>query len=152
MVKVVNYSVRLGRMASDPVTDDVVALLAQIVDRFVTSYESAAAAQGLTTVQAKVLGALEEPLPMHRIADKLKSERSNVTGIIDRLEARGLVERRPAEHDRRVKNIAATDQGRELARNFQSALGFAAEPLAALGPGDRVRLRDLLARLVDAEA
>jgi len=139
-------------MASDPVTDDVVALLARIVDRFVASYESAAAAQGLTTVQAKVLAALEEPLPMHRIADKLKSERSNVTGIIDRLEARGLVERRPAEHDRRVKNIVATDEGRELAGNFQRALGFAAEPLAALGPGDRVRLRDLLSRLVDGEA
>ena len=139
-------------MASDPVTEDVVALLARIVDRFVTSYESAAAAQGLTTVQAKVLAALEEPLPMHRIADKLKSERSNVTGIIDRLEARGLVERRPAEHDRRVKNIVATDKGRELGRNFQRELGFAAEPLATLGPGDRVRLRDLLSRIVDGEA
>lgn len=139
-------------MASDPVTEDVVALLARIVDRFVTSYESAAAAQGLTTVQAKVLAALEEPLPMHRIADKLKSERSNVTGIIDRLEARGLVERRPAEHDRRVKNIVATDEGRELGRNFQRELGFAAEPLATLGPGDRVRLRDLLSRMVDGEA
>jgi len=139
-------------MASDPVTEDVVALLARIVDRFVTSYESAAAAQGLTTVQAKVLAALEEPLPMHRIADKLKSERSNVTGIIDRLEARGLVERRPAEHDRRVKNIVATDEGRELGRNFRRELGFAAEPLATLGPGDRVRLRDLLSRIVDGEA
>lgn len=139
-------------MATDPVTDEVVALLARIVDRFVTSYESAAAAQGLTTVQAKVLVALEEPLPMHRIADKLKSERSNVTGIIDRLEARGLVERRAAEHDRRVKNIVATDEGRKLARNFQLALGFAAEPLATLGSGDRVRLRDLLSRIVDGEA
>lgn len=139
-------------MATDPVTEDVVALLARIVDRFVTAYESAASAQGLTTVQAKVLAALEEPLPMHRIADKLKSERSNVTGIIDRLEARGLVERRPAEHDRRVKNIVATDEGHKLARNFQRALGFAAEPLAALGPGDRVRLRDLLSRIVDGEA
>jgi DNA-binding MarR family transcriptional regulator len=139
-------------MASDPVTDDVVALLARIVDRFVDSYESAADAQGLTTVQAKVLVALDEPLPMHRIADKLKSERSNVTGIIDRLEARGLVERRPGERDRRVKNIVATPEGRKLARNFQEALGFAADPLAALSPDDRVRLRDLLSRLIGVEA
>jgi len=139
-------------MSADPITDDVVALLARIVDRFVDSYESAAAAQGLTTVQAKVLAALGEPLPMHRIAEKLNSERSNVTGIIDRLEARGLVERRPGERDRRIKNIVATPDGAELARNFQRSLGFAAEPLAALDPEDRVRLRDLLKRMVGAEA
>ncbi|MGW3958491.1 MarR family winged helix-turn-helix transcriptional regulator [Amycolatopsis sp. NPDC005003] len=139
-------------MSADPVTEDVVALLGRIVDRFVGSYESAAAAQGLTTVQAKVLAALDEPLPMHRIAEKLKSERSNVTGIIDRLEARGLVERRPGERDRRIKNIVATPAGAELARNFQGALGFAAEPLAALTPEERVRLRGLLERMVDAEA
>ncbi|MEU4521370.1 MarR family transcriptional regulator [Amycolatopsis sp. NPDC024027] len=139
-------------MSADPITEDVVALLGRIVDRFVESYESAAAAQGLTTVQAKVLVALDQPLPMHRIAEKLKSERSNVTGIIDRLEARGLVERRPGERDRRIKNIVATPAGAELARNFRGSLGFAAEPLAALAPEDRVRLRDLLGRIVDAEA
>src|SRR3954471_20432797 len=138
MVHAVNYPLYTLRMSADPITDDVVALLARIVDRFVGSYESAAAAQGLTTVQAKVLDALEEPLPMHRIAEKLKSERSNVTGIIDRLEARGLVERRPGERDRRIKNIVATPEGAELARNFRQALGFAAEPLAALVPEERV--------------
>ncbi|WP_410670664.1 MarR family winged helix-turn-helix transcriptional regulator [Amycolatopsis sp. cmx-4-68] len=139
-------------MSADPITDDVVALLARIVDRFVDSYESAAAAQGLTTVQAKVLAALKEPLPMHRIAEKLKSERSNVTGIIDRLEARGLVERRADTRDRRIKNIVATPAGAVLARNFQRSLGFAADPLAALAPPDRVRLRDLLQTIVGPEA
>ena len=139
-------------MSADPITDDVVALLGRIVDRFVASYESAAAAHGLTTVQAKVLAALGEPMPMHRIAEKLKSERSNVTGIIDRLEARGLVERRPDERDRRIKNIVATPAGAVLARNFRRSLGFAAEPLAALEPAERVRLRDLLGRMVDGEA
>ncbi|SEF26509.1 DNA-binding transcriptional regulator, MarR family [Amycolatopsis pretoriensis] len=139
-------------MSADPITDDVVALLARIVDRFVDSYESAAATQGLTTVQAKVLGALGEPLPMHRIAEKLKSERSNVTGIIDRLEARGLVERRVDQRDRRIKNIVATPAGAVLARDLQRGLGFAADPLAALGADDRVQLRDLLRRMVDVEA
>ncbi|MEU8634396.1 MarR family transcriptional regulator [Amycolatopsis sp. NPDC048633] len=103
-------------------------------------------------MRAKVLGALGEPLPMHRIAEKLNSERSNVTGIIDRLEARGLVERRSDARDRQVKNIVAAPAGAVLARNFRRSLGFAAEPLAALGPDDRVQLRDLLRRMVDAEA
>ncbi|MET8997830.1 MarR family transcriptional regulator [Amycolatopsis sp. NPDC004169] len=139
-------------MSADPITEDVVALLGRIFDRYVASYEGAAAAQGLTPVQAKVLAALDEPLPMHRIAEKLKSERSNVTGIIDRLEARGLVERRPGERDRRIKNIVATPEGAGLARNFRQALGFAAEPLAGLTPEERLRLRELLTRMVDAEA
>ena len=139
-------------MSADPITDDVVALLARIVERFVGSYESAATAQGLTTVQAKVLVALREPLPMHRIAEKLNSERSNVTGIIDRLEARGLVERRPDKRDRRIKNIVATPAGTALARNFQRSLCYAGDPLAALAPDDRVKLRDLLRQMVDVEA
>ena len=54
--------------------------------------------------------------------------------------------------DRRIKNIVATPAGAELARNSRRSLGFAAEPLAALVPEDRVRLRDLLGRIVDAEA
>ncbi len=36
---------------------------------------------------------------MRRLAQKLKCEPSNVTGIVDRLEARGLVERRPDPTD-----------------------------------------------------
>lgn len=135
-------------LAMDTVTTEVVALLAQIVARYTSEYEAAASAVELTTVQAKVLVALEEPMPMHQIATKLGSERSNVTGIIDRLQARGLVERRPDEQDRRVKNIVATDAGRELAKKFQRSLNFAAEPLAALTTADREQLRDLLTRML----
>ncbi|TWP46168.1 MarR family transcriptional regulator [Lentzea tibetensis] len=136
-------------LVMDAVTTEVVALLAQIVGRYTREHEAAASAVELTPVQAKVLVALEKPLPMHQIAVKLGSERSNVTGIIDRLQARGLVERRPDEQDRRVKNIVATEAGRELARRFQGSLRFAAEPLAALDAADRVQLRDLLARMLD---
>ena len=41
---------------------------------------------------------------MSALAGLLMCDNSNVTGIVDRLEALGLVERRPAEHDRRVKS------------------------------------------------
>ncbi|GLZ35029.1 MarR family transcriptional regulator [Lentzea sp. NBRC 105346] len=132
----------------DKVSTEVVALFAQIVDRYTKEYEQAAAARDLTSIQAKVLAALDEPQPMHVIASKLGSERSNVTGIIDRLQARGLVERRPDERDRRVKYIVATEEGRRLALEFRGALRFAAEPLAALGAADRRQLRDLLRRML----
>jgi DNA-binding MarR family transcriptional regulator len=45
----------------------------------------------------------EQPLPMGRLACALGCDASNVTGIVDRLEQRGLIERRPSERDRRVK-------------------------------------------------
>ena len=50
-------------------------------------------------------------MPMSALAGPLMCDNSNVTGIVDRLEALGLVERRPAERDRRVKAVALTEQG-----------------------------------------
>lgn len=135
-------------LVMDKVSAEVVTLLGRIVQRYTKEYEQAAAAYDLTSIQAKVLVALDEPLPMHRIAENLGSERSNVTGIIDRLQARDLVERRPDERDRRVKYIVATEEGQRLAGEFREALQFAAEPLASLGAADRRQLRDLLQRML----
>src|SRR5262245_41546235 len=65
---------------------------------------------GLSFQQAMALGHLQadEPLPMSALATALQCDNSNVTGIVDRLEAAGLVERRPFEGDRRVKAVALT--------------------------------------------
>ncbi|MET8764926.1 MarR family transcriptional regulator [Lentzea sp. NPDC004782] len=132
----------------DALTTEVIGLIARIVQRYTKEYEQAASSLELTSIQAKVLVALDEPKPMHRIAEKLGSERSNVTGIIDRLEARGLVERRPGETDRRVKYIVRTELGEELTVKFQRQLRFAADPLASFGTADKKRLRDLLQRML----
>ena len=51
---------------------------------------------------------------MSALAAALQCDNSNVTGIVDRLEAQGLVERRPAAHDRRVKTLVVTTEGVEL--------------------------------------
>src|SRR3954463_6369328 len=56
----------------------------------------------------------DEPKPMSELAAALRCDNSNVTGIIDRLEDRGLVERRAAEHDRRVKMLMMTARGAEI--------------------------------------
>jgi DNA-binding MarR family transcriptional regulator len=71
-----------------------------------------------------------------------------VTGIVDRLEARGLVERQPDPADRRVKVAAATAEGRRVARSLRESLRFAREPLAGLSEGERVALRDTLRRML----
>ncbi len=69
---------------------------------------------------------------------------------MDRLESRGLVERRPDPADRRVKVAAATEEGRRMARDLRENLHFAREPLAALSDDERGALRDLLRRMLDA--
>ncbi|EGG49425.1 MarR family transcriptional regulator [Streptomyces griseoaurantiacus M045] len=136
----------------DPLTLEVVDLIGTVVARYHEEYEEAAAEHALTGAQARLLSLLSlEPLPMRRLARKLKCEPSNVTGIVDRLESRGLVERRPDPADRRVKLAAATEEGRRVARGLRESLHFARAPLAALPEEDRVRLRDLLRRMLPEE-
>ncbi|MFJ3795520.1 MarR family winged helix-turn-helix transcriptional regulator [Streptomyces sp. NPDC090088] len=135
----------------DALTLEVVELIGDVVARFYADYEEAAGEHTLTGAQARLLSLLSlEPLPMRKLALKLKCEPSNVTGIVDRLEARGLVERRPDPADRRVKLAAATDEGRRVARDLRDGLRFAREPLAGLSEEERLSLRDLLHRMLEA--
>ncbi|MEU3842267.1 MarR family transcriptional regulator [Streptomyces sp. NPDC028635] len=133
----------------DPLSLEVVELIGDVVARFYADYEEAAGEHALTGAQARLLSLLSlEPLPMRKLAQKLKCEPSNVTGIVDRLEARGLVERRPDPADRRVKLAAATEEGRRVAHDLRDGLRFAREPLAALSDTERESLRDLLRRML----
>ena len=72
---------------------------------------------------------------MSELAEALNCDNSNVTGIVDRLEDRGLVERRSATHDRRVKMLVVTPRGAELRAQLAERLDEAPEPLAQ--PGSR---------------
>ncbi|MET9434335.1 MarR family transcriptional regulator [Streptomyces sp. NPDC006551] len=134
---------------TDPLTREVVELIGSVVARYYEEYEQAAAQHSLTGAQARVLGLLSlEPVPMRKIAQKLKCEPSNVTGIVDRLESRGLVERRPDPADRRVKLAAPTPEGLDTARRLRDSLDFAREPLGQLTVVERTLLRDLLKRML----
>ncbi|AYN41528.1 MarR family transcriptional regulator [Streptomyces dangxiongensis] len=134
----------------DALTLEVVELIGDVVARFYEDYEKAAGEHALTGPQARLLSLLSlEPLPMRKLAQKLKCEPSNVTGIVDRLEARGLAERRPDPADRRVKVAAATEEGRRVAQDLREGLHFAREPLAGLSDEQRRSLRDLLRRMLD---
>jgi DNA-binding MarR family transcriptional regulator len=84
------------------------------------------------------------PMPMRELASALACVNSNVTGIIDRLEDRGLVERRAAPNDRRVKMLVVTDAGAELRRRIKERMEEPPEPLLLLDADEQVALRDLL--------
>jgi DNA-binding MarR family transcriptional regulator len=79
---------------------------------------------GLTLMQAHTLGLLEpgNPQPMNSLSGLLNCDASNVTGIVDRLETRGLIERRDKEDDRRVKMVVITVEGEKLRNQIISQL------------------------------
>ncbi|MFB9722298.1 MarR family winged helix-turn-helix transcriptional regulator [Planobispora longispora] len=134
------------------VTGEVVALMGEIAVRYNKRYEEAAARHQLTALQAKALVLVAaEPLPMRRMARLFNCDPSNVTGIVDRLEARGFLRREPDPADRRVKNVTLTPEGRQVVRELRQSLGFAAAPLAALTESERIQLRDLLKRMLAAD-
>jgi DNA-binding MarR family transcriptional regulator len=103
---------------------------------------------GLTFVQAHALRTLdpEHALPMSVLAELLLCDASNVTGIADRLEARGLVKRRSADGDRRVKALALTSKGVALRRRVLELMSEPPAPIAALSQADQRALRDILRR------
>jgi DNA-binding MarR family transcriptional regulator len=70
----------------------------------------------LTPQQVWLLAALppEGGAPIGTLADAMQCHSSNVTGMVDRLEARGLVRRQPDKSDRRVKLVALTPEGQSL--------------------------------------
>jgi DNA-binding MarR family transcriptional regulator len=132
----------------DPLDLEVITALGELTTRFFADYDAAAQAHGLSGAQARLLAlVVTEPRPMSKLAVGLRCEPSNVTGLVDRLEKRGLVERRTDAQDRRVKLIAPTAQGNELSARVWADLNFAAEPLRGLEHPERIQLRDLLRKM-----
>lgn len=106
---------------------------------------------GLTFAQAHALRLLDpdRPSPMSSLADLLVCDASNVTGIADRLEARGLIERRSFGADRRVKTLALTPAGVEIRARVVDLMSEPPAAIAALSSEDQRNLRDILRRAVE---
>ena len=143
---------RAARLAgSDSLADQAWALLLQVsFERVHTHFAQAVAELELAPVQAKALHELnvEPPISMRELAERLKSDPSNVTGLIDRLEARGLVERRPDPQDRRIKGLALTSAGARLRERLFARLYSAPRSVAELSERDQRTLRDVLQRVL----
>ena len=93
-----------------------------------------------------------EPMRMSELADRLGIARRSATSVVDELERRGLVERRPDPTDRRGVAVAVTAAGRSALAELDGARRAVAAQLAVeaeLSGAELVALRDLLARVVD---
>jgi DNA-binding MarR family transcriptional regulator len=98
------------------------------------------------------LAAAPEGLPLGHLAERLCCVKSNVTQLVDRLEADGFVRRVPKASDRRCVVAVITSEGRD---RFESAAAAREEAerevLERLNDGDRERLVNLLGRLTGEE-
>lgn len=103
----------------------------------------------LAPQQVYALKLLRDPLSMGDLAGKLACDSSNVTGITDRLEQRGLVERRGADYDRRVKLLVLTDEGRAVRDSVMERMSEPPELIKRLPAADQRALRDILKRAAD---
>src|SRR3954471_4071372 len=106
------------------------------------------AASGLTPAQGNLLYLLEpgKPTTMVALAKFLGCHDSNITGLVDRLEARGLVERRNDPADRRVKLIALTDEGAAFRKQALQTIYEPPPWIAALKPAEQRQLTEILRR------
>jgi MarR family transcriptional regulator, organic hydroperoxide resistance regulator len=90
------------------------------------------------------------PRKMSELAQALFCDNSNVTGIVDRLEERGLVRREAAEGDRRVKLLVLTKEGEHMRTEITKRMAEPPPPIASLSEKDQRALRDILQRAVES--
>lgn len=122
--------------------------LFQVIDKMRTDFAAIASEFELTSLQARAVLFLEEPRPMAAMADHLACEPSNVTGLADRLEAAGVVER-VAGSDRRVKLLQLTSRGAQLRRSLSARVAAGSTVTAKLTAAERRTLSALLDRLLE---
>jgi len=113
--------------------------------------EEALKAVGLSAAKYKVLSQIaksKEPVPLRLLAEEQQCVASNVTTLVDRLEADGLVRRVDDPSDRRSKRAELTDLGKEKAEEGARVVADVEKVFAeSLGPTERLALAKVLSSL-----
>jgi DNA-binding MarR family transcriptional regulator len=135
----------------DEVTREIIALADQLVGRIWFQFSARIAEFNLSVPEAKALQSLEpdRPLPMRELSARLRANPSNVTVVVGRLEARGLVSRRGGD-DRRVKSVLLTSAGVDLRRRLANRLTDDHPAVSGLSSSQRDALLRLLRRLSES--
>jgi DNA-binding MarR family transcriptional regulator len=105
----------------------------------------------LSPSQCHLLHVLEpgRPLPMGKLAQSLACDASNITGMVDRLESRGLIRRLPSSDDRRVKVLELTPTGSRLRAVLVDRMTAPPPSLKRLSAAEHRMLAKILARLLE---
>src|SRR5664279_816241 len=104
---------------------------------------------GLSRVMAQFLGAVcqSPPGPTNQLATRFGVDPGWVTDIVDRLEARGELVRRPSPDDRRVKILEVTETGQETFRTMEALFATPPPELLAAPREDLLALVRIAERL-----
>lgn len=129
-------------------SDEAWTLLRTLLGQQRRRFLIAASELDLHPAQAGALLQLATPLPMNELASLLGCDNSNVTGLIDRLEARDLVARQPSPYDRRVKHVVLTDAGQELRARMLVRVGQPPTGFERLTTAEQRQLRDLMRKML----
>ncbi|WP_205825661.1 MarR family winged helix-turn-helix transcriptional regulator [Microbispora catharanthi] len=113
-------------------------------------YANSAREYGLTQQQGQLLCVLmTQPYGMSELGAMLGLAKSSLTGLVDRSERNGLVQRTPDPQDSRAVRVSLTGEGAELADEFYTETCRRVEELVAgLAPAERDALAALLGRVV----
>ena len=135
---------------SDVESDPLVDALVQSAFTTMAVLSRVSGEHDLSLTQVRVLGILRDRrLRMAGLAGFLGLEKSTMSGLVERAERRGLLERAPSADDRRAVDVSLTDAGRELAELMHAEVARALGPsLAGLASADRARLAALLDRML----
>lgn len=117
----------------------------QLLMRHRAYFRTALANMGFSFPQIFVLQHIEDStMTMRELAEVSGIEPSNLTGIVDKLEARGLVERRASREDRRVKLVCFTRAGQTFRDRLRERLQGPTPWMVALAEADQAQLLSLL--------
>jgi DNA-binding MarR family transcriptional regulator len=91
----------------------------------------------------------DRPMPMGELAGALSCDASNVTGLVDRMESRGLLRRSPWAEDRRVKVLSLTSLGARIRTALLERMTSSPPTLGRLTEADQRALARILRQLLE---
>jgi len=105
---------------------------------------------GLTRSQWRVVAYVSRTpgVSQTELAESIECSRMAISSLLDRMQSKGLVERREVENDRRVRAVFLTDKGSALVRQMnKTAVRVLEQVFAGTTPADRQQLHRLLGTL-----
>jgi MarR family transcriptional regulator, lower aerobic nicotinate degradation pathway regulator len=125
-------------------------LLAKAYQRLYARFRDLLAPHGITPQQFALLAFLwkRDKLSQTELTEMTEVDRTTLSGLIDRLEKQGLVERQPHPGDRRAYLVALTPDGRQLEAILPPlSLNLRQQVSSRLAPGEYEQLCELLNKL-----
>ncbi|MFL5872000.1 MAG: MarR family winged helix-turn-helix transcriptional regulator [Solirubrobacterales bacterium] len=144
-----------NRINGDRAPSTLAFLLSQVGIHASRQFAERIDAAGINPPLFRILNLVDaaEGRSQQAIGQAIEVPASRMVALVDELEQRGLVERRPDPDDRRVRALYLTPEGKHtLARGRKIAKQHEDELTRGLAAADRKRLLDLLQKMVDAQA